>query len=71
MNFFRCLSASISDFVSRLETNEIMGFVGSEGVGADVEQVDDFIRVSPLKFANDCVVGCKAFQTSTLFPKCQ
>lgn len=59
MNFLRYLSASISDFVSRLESNEIQGFIGSEGVEADVEQADDFIRVSPLKFADDCFIGCK------------
>lgn len=59
MNFLRCLSASISDFVSRLETNEIQGFIGSEGTGVDVEQFGDFIRVSPLKFANDGFVWRK------------
>ena len=44
MNFFFYLSASISDFVSRLETNEILGFVGGE----DMEQGSDVMWVSPL-----------------------
>ncbi len=43
MDFFSCLSKSISDFVSRSETDEILGLVCGEGCGLDAEDVKDFI----------------------------
>ena len=50
MDFFSCLSKSISDLVSRSETNKILGFVGCEGAGLDAEDVKNFILIPLLKF---------------------
>lgn len=50
MDFFSCLSKSISDLVSRSETNKILGFVGCEGAGLDAEDVKNFILMPFLKF---------------------
>ena len=38
-----CLKESISDFVSRAESNEVLGFVCGEGVDVDAKDFDDFI----------------------------
>jgi hypothetical protein len=48
--FFPRLSESISDLVSRSETNEVIGFVGSECMGAALENFFDleFIAVLDL-----------------------
>ena len=40
-----CLKESISDFVSRAESNELLGFICGEGVNMDAEDFDDFIGV--------------------------
>ena len=37
-----CLKESISDFVSRAESNEVLGFICGEGVDVDAEDFDDF-----------------------------
>jgi hypothetical protein len=44
-----CLSASISDFVSSSEADEVPGFLGSERDGVDLEGFSDCIAMPPFK----------------------
>ena len=43
MDLLLCLNDSISDFVSRTESNEIVGLVGSECMDWDAKDFEDFI----------------------------
>ena len=56
-----CLKESISDFVSRAESNEILGFVCGEGVNVDAEDFDDFICVPLLQSFQCFGIGSQRF----------
>ena len=45
MDFFSCLNKATSDFVSRSETNKILGFVSGEGAWFDTEDVINFMLI--------------------------
>lgn len=40
-----CLSESISDFVSRAESDKVAGLVDSEGIDCDAKDFDEFMSV--------------------------
>ncbi len=40
-----CLNESISDFVSRTESDKIAGFVGGESTGFDAKDFNEFICI--------------------------
>lgn len=62
-----CLSESISDLVKRAEADEIAGLVGSEGGGADAEDVLDFMAVAGFEFADEGLSWMELLKTPRVY----
>ena len=65
--FFPRLSESISDLVSRSETDEVIGFVGSECGWGDLEDLFDFEFIALLDFFDDFLIGEKLLGTTGVY----
>ena len=64
IRFFPRLSESISDLVSRAESDEIIGFVGGEGGWSDAESFVDFRAMAGLYFPHERLGGPELFDSA-------
>ena len=53
-----CLSESISDFVSRAESDKVAGLVGCEGIDCDAKDFDEFMSI-PRFQCFECSFVCR------------